>query len=100
MTVRSRSLGRGLLGPAREVPLMATLLAFLKFLAKAMLNAVEVLPEVARVVWRGSAKVGSPEALPTQMQALAALPPDEPESSHPPLAPIDLVEQAERLLRR
>src|SRR5881227_3383516 len=87
MKVRSRSLGRGLPRPAREVPLMATPLAFLKFLAKAVLNAVgggvagdfavEVLPEVARDVWRRGAKEGSPEAVRAEVEALAALHPDD-----------------------
>src|SRR6266550_4246429 len=73
MNMRSRSLGRGHPRPAREVPLMATLLAFLKFVAKAVLNAiggggdgdfaVEVLPEVARDVWRRGPKEGSPKAV-------------------------------------
>ncbi|MBI1917985.1 MAG: SUMF1/EgtB/PvdO family nonheme iron enzyme [Planctomycetes bacterium] len=66
---------------------MATPLAFLKFLAKAVLNAVgggvagdfavEVLPEVARDVWRRGAKQGSPEAVRAEVEALAALPPDD-----------------------
>src|SRR5438445_107999 len=86
MKVRSRSLGRGLLRPAREVPFMATPLAFLKFVAKAVLNAVgggvagdfavEVLPEVARDVWRRGAKESSPEAVRAEVEALAALPPE------------------------
>src|SRR6266540_2830276 len=83
----SRHINHTLLPPAWEVPLMATPLAFLKFLAKAVLNAVgggfagdfavEVLPEVARDVWRRGAREGSPEAVRAGLEAIAALPPDE-----------------------
>src|SRR5947207_13745750 len=86
MKVRSRLLGRDLPRPAREVPLMATPLAFLKFVAKAVLNAVgggvagdfvvEVLPEVARDVWRRGANESSPEAVRAEVEALATLPRD------------------------
>ncbi|HKB37821.1 MAG TPA: serine/threonine-protein kinase, partial [Gemmataceae bacterium] len=66
---------------------MAMPLAFLKFLARSILNAigggvagdfaVEVLPEVARDVWKRGAREGSPEEVRAGLEAVAALPPDE-----------------------
>ena len=66
---------------------MAAPLSFLRFVAKAVLNAfsggvagdfaVEVLPEVARGVMRLYGKEQPPEALRGDLEAVAELPPDE-----------------------
>src|SRR5215470_7213603 len=87
MKLRSRPMHRDLPPPVWEVPFMAMPLAFLKFLARSVLNAigggvagdfaVEVLPEVARDVWKRGAREGSPEEVRAGLEAVAALPPDE-----------------------
>jgi formylglycine-generating enzyme required for sulfatase activity/serine/threonine protein kinase len=66
---------------------MAAPLAFLRFVAKATLNAlsggvagdfaVEVLPDIARGVWKRCGKNQSPEQLRKDLEAIANLPPDE-----------------------